>query len=68
MKYCEQCGAQLSDSARFCSACGTAAPTVETPKVIICKNCGEQLEERTSFALIVGSLVLVQKKRVLYVH
>jgi phage shock protein C len=31
--FCTQCGAQLSDSARFCSVCGKAAgmtPVVET--------------------------------------
>lgn len=22
MKYCENCGAELSDNARFCTACG----------------------------------------------
>ena len=24
MKYCDQCGAKLSDKAKFCSACGTS--------------------------------------------
>ena len=56
MKYCDQCGAQLSDKAKFCSACGTPiAPAIEIPIVILCKNCGEPLEEGFCFCANCGT-------------
>lgn len=56
MKYCDQCGAQLNDKAKFCSICGTpVAPAIEIPTVIRCKNCGESLEEGASFCANCGS-------------
>lgn len=50
MKYCTNCGAQLSDDARFCSVCG-AAVAMQPPKkrveqagtVYKCPTCGEVL-------------------------
>ena len=33
---CTNCGAEIADGAKFCGACGTAAPTVEaTPETVI---------------------------------
>ena len=35
MKYCEECGTQLSDNARFCKECGTKQdilPDTQEPK------------------------------------
>lgn len=56
MKYCDQCGAQLNDKAKFCSICGTpVAAAIEIPTVIRCKNCGESLEEGASFCANCGS-------------
>lgn len=31
MKYCQNCGKQLSDSAKFCPHCGTPVPATATP-------------------------------------
>lgn len=31
MKYCHNCGTQLSDSAKFCPQCGTSIPSTEEP-------------------------------------
>lgn len=31
MKYCQNCGAQLSDSAKFCPHCGTPVPSTAAP-------------------------------------
>lgn len=31
MKYCHNCGTQLSDSAKFCPQCGTSVPSTEEP-------------------------------------
>lgn len=56
MRYCDQCGTQLNDNAKFCSICGTpVAPTIEVPKVPLCKNCGEPIiEEGASFCANCG--------------
>ena len=32
MKYCEQCGAQLEDEAKFCPYCGIVSTNVENEK------------------------------------
>lgn len=55
MKYCDQCGAQLNDNAKFCSTCGTpVAPAIEVARVPVCKNCGEQIEDGDSFCANCG--------------
>lgn len=55
MKYCEQCGAQLNDNAKFCSTCGEpVALTFEVPLAPVCKNCGEPIEYGASFCANCG--------------
>lgn len=50
MKFCEQCGAQLSDNAKFCSTCGVAVVSqVETPVIPLCKKCGGEMKVGDSF-------------------
>ena len=48
MKYCEQCGTQLNDTANFCSACGNSC-SITSKKVIICKKCGIHLNNDDLF-------------------
>lgn len=58
MKYCDQCGAQLSDKAKFCSTCGTfVTPAIDPPTVIRCRNCGELIEEGSCFCASCGSSI-----------
>lgn len=33
MKYCDQCGAQLNDTAKFCSACGSPSQISESSRL-----------------------------------
>lgn len=62
MKYCTNCGAQLSDDARFCSVCG-AAVAMQPPKkrveqagtVYKCPNCGEPLNSFVSTCPVCGA-------------
>lgn len=53
MKYCTNCGKQLSDSAKFCDRCGTPVESVENSAerrqeykgtIYKCPNCGEILD------------------------
>ena len=45
MRYCENCGAELRDSAKFCSSCGSSCKIIETEKKVrFCENCGSKLE------------------------
>lgn len=37
---CQSCGAPLSDTAKFCSKCGTAVPAVSSVEKI-CPTCGK---------------------------
>ena len=48
MPYCQNCGEQLNDGARFCSACGTSVNNTNTKRKTVyegeihkCPNCGE---------------------------
>lgn len=65
MKFCEQCGAQLSDQARFCHTCGSAveqsdvsqesvAPPVE-PEILPQK---QKKQSNKTVAVLVGSFLV----------
>lgn len=43
MRYCENCGAQLMENARFCSQCGMPVET-EAEMKSCCPNCKTELE------------------------
>lgn len=45
MPYCENCGALISENAKFCSVCGSPCEDMvaETPEKF-CQNCGSKLE------------------------
>ena len=45
MRYCENCGAELRDSAKFCSSCGSSCEAIEAKNTVrFCENCGSKLE------------------------
>lgn len=45
MRYCENCGAELRGSAKFCSSCGSSCETIEAENTVrFCENCGSKLE------------------------
>lgn len=53
MKFCEECGTQLSDNASFCSECGNSV--VKSPKPAVCKVCGEPFEADSNFCAYCGT-------------
>lgn len=56
MKFCDQCGTQLNDNAKFCSICGApVVQSIEIPKVPLCKNCGEPIDAGDTFCANCGS-------------
>lgn len=55
MKYCEHCGKQLKDSAKFCPGCGTPIQDEEAPKTLRCPHCGEPLEAGAVFCDACGA-------------
>lgn len=59
MAYCTNCGQQIDDKAKFCSACGTPKPTqqksngeqrktVYEGEIRKCSNCGEVIDAFTA--------------------
>jgi len=48
-KKCRNCGCELADDARFCSACGTASGRTE------CRNCGCELANDARFCSTCGT-------------
>lgn len=45
MRYCENCGAELRDNAKFCSSCGSSCEIVAAEKKVrFCENCGSKLK------------------------
>lgn len=53
MKYCENCGAELEDSAVFCDECGARVETVPQEKAVDSEQSKEA--EKQENASIVGS-------------
>ena len=50
MKFCERCGTQLADSAKYCSACGCPCKPAEAQNAIrFCINCGVMLKEEDRY-------------------
>lgn len=47
MKYCSQCGSELTEGAKFCSECGAPAgsgSTATAGKTVKCPQCGELID------------------------
>lgn len=55
MKYCEQCGKQMKDNAKFCPICGAPVETEEAPESKVCPKCGEMLENQAEFCTACGT-------------
>ena len=60
--FCETCGAQVADNAKFCRGCGTPqspAPAPAQPQQPItpnvCRNCGAQLASNIKFCDFCGA-------------
>lgn len=53
MKFCEECGTQLSDNANFCPKCGNSV--VKSSKPAVCKVCGEPIEADSNFCANCGT-------------
>ena len=50
MKYCDQCGTQLKDNAKFCSVCGASTTALDDlPENKKCQSCGKQLDSNDVF-------------------
>ena len=58
---CSQCGAEVSNSVAFCSACGASMYVKEDnpsqPSVAYCTNCGAGLAEGVTFCTACGTKV-----------
>lgn len=52
MRYCNSCGKELADDAKFCDACGTAVGIEESA------DCGVEVAENTSVETAVESAVV----------
>ena len=50
MKKCPNCGAEVSDNAKFCMQCGS-----KIPEEISCPKCGANLPSNAKFCLACGS-------------
>lgn len=50
--FCENCGHQISDTAKFCSACGHPVGTAPSPGVGAPPNCSSQARIAPAESLI----------------
>ncbi|MDR0322317.1 MAG: zinc ribbon domain-containing protein [Treponema sp.] len=61
MAFCDQCGEQLNEGAKFCGKCGTqvgdVTPEQNTPTASSCNQCGAPLEEGEAFCANCGAKV-----------
>ena len=48
-KTCSKCGAAVSDTAIFCTACGKKIEPTSEKTLIICPECGGQITEESEF-------------------
>lgn len=53
MKFCEECGAQVYDGAKFCPRCGNDLSKRREPA--ICHRCGAPVEENSRFCAACGA-------------
>lgn len=59
-RLCMKCGAVMRQGAKFCPACGVAAPVSQEankPRMIFCMKCGAPLKDGVKFCMKCGSAV-----------
>ena len=54
MSYCEKCGAQIANDAKFCYKCGTPLTTT-TVNMLYCRKCGIQIANDAKFCYKCGT-------------
>lgn len=57
MQHCEKCGAEVPNSAAFCSSCGATMPKIqvfEPTDYIKCENCGNDVKKGMRFCTSCG--------------
>ena len=57
VQRCARCGAEVSNSAAFCSSCGAAMPKIQAPvatDVVKCENCGAEVKKGMRFCTSCG--------------
>ena len=59
MKFCSNCGAEVSEKAKFCAECGT-----KIERKIFCTECGEELTPTQKFCPMCGTPSPAQKPAV----
>ena len=64
MIFCEQCGTQLKDTAKFCYKCGTQveAAVEQVSATTVCAKCGGRLEDGEAFCSQCGTQVETAKQ------
>lgn len=61
---CSNCGANISDTANFCTRCGTKIEKVEKKiEQSVCHNCGETLRKGASFCVKCGTPIQKQSEK-----
>lgn len=55
MRFCDQCGTQLNENGKYCSACGAPVPLDPPPPQPVCSGCGEPLEDGAAFCCYCGT-------------
>lgn len=60
MAVCNNCGATISDKAKFCTECGAKVEITELKPV--CGNCGATLREGAKFCVECGTPIQVQQE------
>lgn len=57
VQRCEKCGAEVSNGAAFCSACGATMPKIQTiasDDYVKCENCGTAVKKGMRFCTACG--------------
>ena len=57
VQRCEKCGAEVSNSAAFCSSCGATMPKIQVPEptdYVKCENCGNNVKKGMRFCTSCG--------------
>jgi predicted nucleic acid-binding Zn ribbon protein len=68
-KYCENCGKELGETAKFCSGCGAKVEIVPAKQevhteveFVHCPNCGKQVSKGFEFCTECGATIKVEQE------